>query len=215
MTDIIKDLQWRYAVKKFDKNKKLPVEKIELLKQAFNLTPTSYGLQPVRLVIVSDQEKKNELQKMAYDQAQVSTCSHLLVICSQTDFGDKDIDRFIELNIAAMPDKKAYFTEYGQTLKERFAQKTPAEIQDWADDQAHIALGNLLTVCAVEKIDSCPMAGFEPEKINDYLGLKEKRLSAVILLPVGIRAEDDLHQFDPKVRRPLKEMIFDTTPLSN
>jgi len=69
MNDIIKDLQWRYAVKKFDKNKKIPVEQIELLKQAFNLTPTSYGLQPIRLVIVSDRDKKNRLQQMAYDQA--------------------------------------------------------------------------------------------------------------------------------------------------
>jgi len=207
MTDIIKDLQWRYAVKKFDKNKKLPAKKIELLKQAFNLTPTSYGLQSIRLVIVSNQEKKNRLQKMAYDQAQVSTCSHLLVICSQTDFGEKDIDRFIELNIAAMPDKQAYFTVYGQTLKERFVQKSTTEIQAWADDQAHIALGNLLTVCAVEKIDSCPMAGFEPKKVNEYLGLKDKGLSAVSLLPVGIRSKDDLHRFEPKVRRSLTEMI--------
>jgi len=209
MTDIIKDLQWRYAVKKFDKNKKLSVQQIELLKQAFNLTPTSYGLQSIRLVIVTDEEKKNMLQKTAYDQEQVSTCSHLLVICSQTDFGTKDIERFIELNIAAIPEKKAYFTKYGQTLKERFAQKTPSEIKNWADDQAHIALGNLLNVCASAKIDSCPMAGFEPEKVNDYLGLKDKGLSAVILLPVGIRAKDDSHQFDPKVRRTLNEMIID------
>ncbi len=209
MNTIIQDLQWRYAVKKFDETKKLNKEQIDLLKNAFNLTPTSYGLQPIRLVMVTDKSLKEQLQAHAYDQIQLTTCSHLLILCSQTDFGTKDIDQFIELNIAAMPDKKDYFTTYGETLKSRFKQKTKAEIQRWAADQSFIALGNLIDVCASAQIDSCPMTGFEPEAFDKTLGLTKLGLTAVSLLPVGFRAKDDLHQFDPKVRRPLTEMIVE------
>jgi len=209
MSQIIQDLKWRYAVKKFDNTKKLPEEKINLLKEAFNLTPTSFGLQPIKLVVVTNDNLKKQLQEFAYNQVQVSTCSHLLIICRQTDFGDKDIERFIELNIQVMPEKKEYFIEYGKILKKRFANKTASEISQWASDQAFIALGNLTTVCAVEKIDSCPMTGFEPDKFNEILNLKDFGLSAVALLPVGYRAKDDKHQFDPKIRKPQAEVVIE------
>ncbi len=211
MTTLLKDLQWRYAVKKFDSNKKLTTTQIDLLKNTFNLTPTSYGLQPIRLLVISNDTLKQQLQVYAYNQIQISTCSHLLVLCSQTDFGAKDIDRFVALNIGAMPDKKNYYTTYGKTLKKRFAQKSQSDIQRWADDQSFIALGNLIDVCASAHIDSCPMSGFDPEAFDTILGLKELNLTAVSLLPVGYRAHDDLHQFDPKIRRPLNEMIVEIT----
>ena len=209
MKTIINDLQWRYAVKKFNPDKKLSDEQIVLLKKAFNLTPTSYGLQPIRMKIVSDDKLKAELKPAAFDQIQVTTCSHLLVIAHQTDFGAKDIDRFTALKLAAMPDKKDDIIKNGEILKSRFAVKPKEEIILWAREQAFIALGNLLTVCAVEKIDACPMGGFIPENVNKILGLDKLGLNAAALLPVGYRAADDSHQFEPKIRRPLSEMIIE------
>ncbi len=206
---IIEMLKWRYAVKKFDISKKLTDEKLAVLKEAFNLTPTSYGLQPIRMVVVKDKLLKQDLQKFAFDQPQISTSSHLLVVSAQTDFGEKDIDRFVDLNIEAMPDKKEHFMKYGELLKSRFKAKSKTEILQWAKDQAFIALGNLINTCAIEKIDACPMSGFEPQEFDRLLGLKEYGLTSVVLLPIGYRAKDDRHQFDPKVRRPLTEMVID------
>lgn len=209
MSSIIQDLQWRYAVKKFDNTKKLTESQLDLLEKAFQLTPTSYGLQPIKMVVVTDEKLKHQLLPAAFDQPQITTCSHLLVLCSQTNFGDDDIDSFIRLNINAMPEKQDYFLEYGRILKSRFAQKSPEEIQKWAADQAFIALGNLIDVCAVERIDACPMTGFDPEQFNRILELEREGLTAVALLPVGYRASDDKHQFDPKIRRPLNELIIE------
>ena len=205
--NILSDLRWRYAVKKFDRHKKLSKQQVDLLAEAFNLTPTSYGLQPIRLIIVTDDTLKKDLQRASYNQKQVGTCSHLLVICYQFNFGEKDIERYTEIKLSLMPDKRDEIIKYGEILKTRFAAKPPEEIDLWAREQAFIALGNLMTVCAVEKIDTCPIGGFIPEEVDKILKLKEKGLTPAALLPAGYRAADDMHQFDPKVRRPLEEMV--------
>ncbi len=208
MNNILSDLQWRYAVKKFDSHKKISKKQVDLLAEAFNLTPSSYGLQPIRLIIITNDTLKKALGKASYHQKQVTSCSHLLVICYQSDFSGKDIDRFTEIKLSLIPDKNDEIIEYGEILKSRFADKPVAEIDLWAREQAFIALGNLLTVCAVEKIDSCPMGGFIPKEVSQILKLEEKGLTPAALLPVGYRANDDMHQYDPKVRRPLEEMVF-------
>ncbi len=205
---IIKALNWRYAVKKFDSEKKLNNLQIDLLKEAFNLTPTSYGLQPIRMKVISDESLKVKLKQAAFDQIQITTCSHVLVICHQTDFGTKDINHFTALKIALMPDKKDEIFEYGELLKSRFAVKSEKEITLWAREQAFIALGNLLTVCAIESIDACPISGFIPDEVNKILDLDDLHLNSVALLPVGYRAIDDAHQFDPKIRRSLSDIII-------
>ncbi|SHI79486.1 hypothetical protein SAMN04488096_104309 [Mesonia phycicola] len=209
----IKSLQWRYATKKFDNSKIVSKEKIDILKQSFNLTPTSYGLQPLKLVVVQNQELQDKLLEHSFQQKQVVTASHLLVICIETEIDSDFINHHFNLvkQIRNTPDE--ILNPFKNFLLKDFENKSSLEIEQWATKQAYLALGNLLTICANEEIDACPMEGFNPEKYDEILELKEKKLKSVLLLPIGYRAKDDFFADLEKVRRPLKETIIDITNL--
>lgn len=206
--EILEALNWRYATKKFDPEKVIPENKIDVLKRAFNLTPTSYGLQPLKLVVIRNQKLQNELMLHTMGQKQITTCSHVLVICIE-----KIIDKnFIvahferEKSFRNTPDK--ILAPYREFLIKNFEEQSVENIKDWAVKQAYIALGNILTVCAVEKIDACPMEGFKPEKYDEVLQLGKEGLQSVLVIPVGYRADDDMFSEFKKVRRDLKDTII-------
>ena len=160
----IDNLKWRYAVKKFDHHKILSDNQINILKQAFNLTATSYGLQPIKLVVVKNKDIQKELILHSWNQQQISQASHLLVICIDTKLDETDVEKYFERvkEIRNTPDE--IINSFKEYLKTTISGKTKEDLLSWAKNQAYLALGNLLTVCANEKIDSCPMEGFIPEK---------------------------------------------------
>ncbi|MDB2384965.1 NAD(P)H-dependent oxidoreductase [Polaribacter sp.] len=203
--DIIESLEWRYAVKKFDSSKKVTAEKIELLKKAFSLTATSYGLQPIKLVIVQNEKIQEKLVPLSFNQQQVADASHLLVICVPAKFSSKDVDAYFNLvkEIRQTPDEIT--KPFKLYMKEDIERRDADFLFNWNKNQAYIALGNLLTVCATKKIDSCPMEGFIPDKYDELLGLNEKNLRSVLVLPIGYRAEDDFMKDLKKVRKPIEE----------
>ena len=207
--DIINQLEWRYACKKFDINKKLKEDQVDILKKAFNLSATSYGLQPLKLLIVKNDPLKEKLLPLAYYQKQVSTCSHILIICIDTAFGEDDIDAYFDRENQIRGVSEEIVGKFRQQLKVVYSKKTQKEIEDSAVYQAYIALGTLMTVCAEQGIDSCPMEGFNAKKLDEQLGLKNKNLRSVLLLPVGFRAEDDFMRKMKKVRKPLNEVIIE------
>ena len=205
----IDNLKWRYAVKKFDHHKILSDNQINILKQAFNLTASSYGLQPIKLVVVKNKDIQKELVLHSWNQQQVSQASHLLVICVDTKLDETDVEKYFERvkEIRNTPDE--IINSFKEYLTTTISGKTTEDLLSWGKNQAYLALGNLLTVCANEKIDSCPMEGFIPEKYDEVLGLKEKNLSSVLVLPVGYRAEDDIMTHQKKVRKNIDEIVID------
>ena len=205
----VKALRWRYATKKFDSEKLLPAEKIEVLKRAFNLTATSYGLQPLKLLVVQNKELQQKLMEASYNQKQVGTASHVLVIGIEKEIGKSFIEKYFKYvkDIRNTPDDILH--PFRDSLIGDFQKKPIEEIRTWATHQAYLVLGTLLTVCAVEEIDSCPMEGFEPEKYDQILGLDKFNLQSVLALPVGYRAEDDFFADLKKVRRPLEETVIE------
>jgi len=205
----IEHLKWRYATKKFDATKKLSGEKLNILKQAFNLTATSYGLQTIKMIVVSDQNIKQDLLKYAYGQSQIVDASHILVLCIQDDITEKDIDAYFDHVVEIRNTPESILQPYRANLKQIMLDKTKEERMRWSSNQAYIALGNLMTVCAIEKIDACPMEGFMSEKFDEVLNLKAQNLKSILIMPVGYRAEDDMFADFKKVRKPLKEMVFD------
>ncbi|WP_127845697.1 NAD(P)H-dependent oxidoreductase [Psychroflexus aestuariivivens] len=207
--DNINALQWRYATKKFDAEKKVNSEQIEILKKAFNLTPTSYGLQPLRLIIISNQELKNKLFEHSFKQIQVKTASHLLVICTENMVDSKFINNNFELQKEIRETTDEIIKPFREFLIKNFNDKSKTEIKTWAVNQAYLALGNLLTVCASEKIDACPMEGFDNKAYDKILNLGDKNISSSLVLPVGFRAKDDAFADFKKVRRPLSETIIE------
>lgn len=208
-SEIIKKLEWRYACKKFDPCKKLSEEKLEVLKKSFNLTATSYGLQPLKMVVIEDSAIKEQLVSMSMNQFQVRDASHVLVLCIESEVQEKFIKEHFERVEDIRKTSRKILDPFEKNLIQSFSEKTPAEISLWMVKQAYLALGNLLTVCAMEEIDACPMEGFEPEKYDTLLGLKEKGLQSVLVLPVGYRAEDDFFSSLKKVRRGLEEVIIE------
>ncbi|MDT0688229.1 NAD(P)H-dependent oxidoreductase [Salegentibacter sp. F188] len=205
----IKALEWRYATKKFDSEKVLPSEKIDILKRAFNLTATSYGLQPIKMVVVENKEIQEKLKGYSMNQQQISTASHILIICIEKEVGPDFIENYFTRvkSIRKTPDE--ILSPFKEFLVKDFSSKPYNEIALWSVNQAYLALGTLLTVCATEEIDACPMEGFEPEKYDEFLKLEEHNLKSVLVLPVGYRAKDDEFSGFKKVRRPLEDVIIE------
>ena len=206
---IIEKLQWRYATKKFDTAKKLSDDKVSILKEAFNLTALSYGLQTLKMVVVEDKTLRETLVKTSYGQRQVADASHLLVLCIQTKIDNDDVDEHFETikDIRNTPD--TVLASFKGQLKSTIESMPTEKKVGWATKQAYIALGNLMTVCAVEGIDSCPMEGFIPAELDKALKLDEHGISSVLLLPVGYRAEDDMFADFKKVRKPVSKTVIE------
>jgi len=204
----IKSLKWRYACKKFNPNKKISNKKIKRLQKAFKLTATSFGLFPLKMVIIKDEKTKNILLEHAYFQKQITECSHLFIICIDTKINAKTIDTHFDYEKEVRGTKEEVIADFRKSLKDDFAKKSENEKEQGAKNQAYIALGNLMTVCALEKIDTCPMEGFNPQKFDELLDLNSLNLQSVLLLPVGYRAKDDFMSNLKKVRKPLKEIII-------
>ena len=208
-TNILEQLEWRYATKKFDETKKVSSKKINLLKEAFNLTATSYGLQPLKLLVISKPEIIKDLVPMSYNQGQVGNASHILVICIENNVDTDFIKNYFNLVEKTRNTPREILSSFEEFLIDDFSKKTLEEKNVWATKQAYLALGNLLTVCALEEIDACPIEGFVPDQYNDYLKLAEKGLNSVLVMAVGHRAEDDMFSELKKVRRGVDEVVID------
>tara|TARA_R110002049_G_scaffold24760_3_gene87816 strand:- start:10483 stop:11112 length:630 start_codon:yes stop_codon:yes gene_type:complete len=205
----IEQLKWRYATKKFNPNIKLSQNKLNTLKQAFNLTATSFGLQTITMLVIENKDVREQLVAHAYNQKQVLEASHLLVICIQNNIESSDVIEYYNniKDTRSTPEK--ILKPYREGLIEMMDKKSIEQRQQWSSNQAYIALGNLMTVCAIESIDSCPMEGFVSAKFDELLQLKQKGLKSILLLPVGYRAKDDMFSELKKVRKPLKETVIE------
>ena len=206
--DIIKSLEWRYACKKFDESRKVTEPQLTIIQNAFNLTATSFGLQPVKLLIISNKPLKEKLHEHGYYQHQITTCSHLLVICIDTKIDDETIDAKFNLEKEIRGTSEDIVGKFRKELKGLYKNKTSYDIEKSAIYQAYIILGNLMTVCALEQIDSCPMEGFNAVKFDEVLQLNEKNLKTILLLPIGFRAEDDPMSSLKKVRKPIEDIVI-------
>ena len=208
-TDVLERLKWRYATKKFDASKRLSEEKLSILKESFNLTATSYGLQPLKMVILSNPDLKKLLVPITMDQDQVENASHVLVICTETKIDSDYIKDHFNLVVKIRSTPREILSSFEEYLVSSFSDKQSDELNIWSTNQAYLALGNLLTVCAIEKIDACPIEGFDPDKYDELLQLNEKGLQSVIVLAVGYRAEDDMFSGFDKVRKGVDEVIIE------
>ena len=207
--DIIKALEWRYATKKFDSEAIIPEETIALLKNAFNLTASSYGLQPVKLLLVSNKSILNDLVPLSMNQKQVGQASHLCVFCVETTIDEAYIRAFFDRIISVNNTPDEILNPFRSSVISSFEQKTEDEIFKWGAKQAYLAMGNMLTVCATQGVDACPMEGFNPVEYDRYLKLNEQGLRSVLVMPIGYRATDDMFGAMKKVRKPLNESIIE------
>lgn len=199
MWELIKNLNWRYATKSFDSSKKVSKEDLEEIIEVFRLTPSSFGLEPWKLVIVENQELKDKLVEHSYWQKQVSEASHLLVFTRVTDTLSQ-IDKFLENNSKITWASREDLKGYEDMMKWYFGNMDENSNKLWWDNQVNIALWNVMNFIAQKHIDSCALGWFNPEKYDELLNLKEKGLTSVVVLPIGYRNENDKYSKYPKVR---------------
>lgn len=205
----IEKLQWRYATKRFDASRTLSEEKLNILKETFNLTATSYGLQPLKLIIVSNTDLKSQLMPLTYNQTQVRDASHVLILCIEKNIEPSFIVEHFRRVEGERQTPRKILEPFEKALIANFSEKQSPQIREWMANQLYLTLGALLTVCAMENIDACPIEGFQPEKYDELLGLDKKGLESVIVLPVGYRDESDFFINLKKVRRGVDELIIE------
>ena len=207
MSNFIENQKWRYATKKFDTEKKISVADLETLKEAIQLSTSSYGLQLYKVFIVENTEIRAKLQPASWGQSQIVEASHLLVFANIVDVQNQHIDEYIQ-NIAntrglSLEDLKGY----SDFMKSKIVPLPVDEKSVWTSKQTYLALANLMNAAAELKIDVTPMEGFEPEQYNEILGLNELGLNASLVAAVGYRHKEDATQYHVKVRKPKQELF--------
>ena len=209
MSKYLDALKWRYATKKFDASKKLSTEDLENLKDAVQLSASSYGLQPYKIFVIEDKDTKQKLREAGYNQSQFTDASQIFVFTHRTDFGEELVDSYITHAERVTDSEKGSMDQYAGIMKNSLMGLEAKAKSSWAARQVYIAIGNLLSAAAIHKIDTCPMEGFDGKAFDTILNLKEDNLHAVAVVAVGFRSADDKHQHDKKVRRPKTE-LFET-----
>lgn len=206
---MIESLKWRYATKKFDTEKKVSDADIAILKEAINLTPSSYGLQPYKVLDIQNAALREKLKAASFGQPQVTDASHLFVFVAGDNLTDAHIDAFIELTANTQQIAPEGLKGYGDFMKSVFGNLTPEKKHQWAARQAYIALGTLVNVAAEMGLDVSSMEGFDPSQYDEMLGLKGAGYSTVVIAAIGYRSASDEAQFRAKVRKPISE-VFQT-----
>jgi nitroreductase len=209
MKNIIDDLNWRYAVKQYDPTRKLSNEQFATIKESLRLTPTSYGLQPLKFLVIETPELREQIRTIAYSQNQVVDASHLLILCTRKEINEAEIDLHVErvASIRNTPEERKL--NFSSFLKKSIL-AIPTEFHEpWNEKQAYIALGQLLHTCASLRVDATPMEGFNSKQLDKLLNLEEQGLKSVLLCPIGYRSSEDSYQNLKKVRKS-EEDLFET-----
>lgn len=205
--ELLAALQWRYAVKKYDPSSKLSQEDKDTLEEVLLLTPSSYGLQPLHFIWLEDSTLREKAKAIAWNQQQIIDAAGVLVLCTKTSLDAL----FLDAHADNMRDTRSLQEEqikgFRAHLHAAIGAKEANDIGQWNDKQAYIALGQLLTACALLKIDATPMEGFDPKALDELLELEKQGLHSVLLCTLGKRASDDNYAQLKKVRRP-KNSLF-------
>ncbi|MBI5775201.1 MAG: NAD(P)H-dependent oxidoreductase [Verrucomicrobia bacterium] len=203
---LVARLQWRYATKRFDAARKIPAADWAALEAALVLTPSSFGLQPWKFVVITDQPTKEKLVPVSWNQGQPAECSHHVVFAVRTKLGEAEIDAYLDSIIAARGVARESLAGFCGMMT-GFANKPGLDVRAWATFQAYIALGNFMTSAAVMGIDTCPMEGIEPGRYDEILGLDKTGFATVVACAAGYRADGDKYAALKKVRFPKEQVI--------
>ena len=207
-TELLDALQWRYATKVFDPARKIPADTWTALEQSLVLTPSSYGLQPWKFLVITNPELRETLVAHSWRQRQVADASHLVVLTVKKKLSEADIDRFLMRMAEVRGGTPDALVRFRQMLIGDVIDGERGRIaEEWATRQAYIALGQFMTTAALLGVDTCPMEGFEPAKYDEVLGLADQGLTSVLLCPAGYRSENDSYAQLPKVRFKAEDVI--------
>ncbi|MFD1630394.1 NAD(P)H-dependent oxidoreductase [Pseudopedobacter beijingensis] len=207
--EIIDKLNWRYATKKFDTSKKLTNEQLSNLLEVVQLSPSSFGVQPYRILVISDPDVRAKLRAAGSNQPQITDASQLFVFAVYDNFDSSHIEDYIHNIAATRETSRESLAGMEGVLKSIVNSKNKEELKNWNSRQAYIALGTLLESAALLGFDACPMEGFNNSEFDEILNLREKNLTSVVIAAVGFRDEDDKYQHYKKVRKHRKDLFIE------
>ncbi|MCF8157012.1 MAG: nitroreductase family protein [Rhodoferax sp.] len=210
MSELLQKLQWRYATKKMNPAKAVPQEKVERILEAARLAPTSSGLQPFEIIVVTNKEVREQIKPKAWGQSQITDCSHLLVFAAWDNYTTERINAMFDMTNAQRGGTNEGWENYRQMLLGSYPARDAQTNFEHAARQAYIGLGAALIAAAFEEVDSTPMEGFDPKALDEILGLKARALRSVAIMPLGYRDESgDWLVNLKKVRRPREQFVTD------
>ena len=207
MSELLNKLEWRYACKKMDPAKVVPQDKVDRIVEAARLAPTSSGLQPFEVIVVSSAAVRAQIQPKAYNQAQVTEGSHLLVFAAWDDYTPERINAAFDLVNDVRGFKNEGWEAYRQQVLATYPPRGAEVNYQHAARQAYIGVGTALLAAAEAGVDATPMEGFEPAAVDEILGLAARNLRSVAIVPLGYRAEGDWLVGLKKVRRPREQFV--------
>ena len=205
---LLNKLQWRYAAKKMNPSKAVPQEKVERILEAARLAPTSSGLQPFEIIVVTDPAVRAKIQPIAWNQAQITDGSHLLVFAAWDNYTADRINMMFDLTNDQRGFKNEGWENYRQMLLNSYPQRAAEVNFQHAARQAYIGMSAALIAAAFEEVDSTPMEGFDPNALDEILGLRARGLRSVAILPLGYRADEGDWLVDLKKVRPAREQFI-------
>jgi nitroreductase len=206
---LLERLNWRYAVKRFDAQKKISAADWQGLEEALILSPSSFGLQPWKFVVVANPDVRKKLLPLSWNQTQTVDASHFVVFAIKRDLGVADIERFIQRTATVRGIPAETIDGYKKMMIGDLVHGPRSKIiNEWATRQVYIALGNFMTSAAMIGVDTCPMEGIDPPKYDEVLGLPAKGFQTVVACAAGYRADDDKYAKAAKVRYPRDDMIW-------
>lgn len=208
MSDLLQKLQWRYATKKMDPSKVVPQEKVDRILEAARLAPTSSGLQPFEIIVVTNPQIREQIKPKAWGQGQITDCSHLLVFAAWDNYTPERINMMFDLTNAQRGTTNEGWENYRQMLLSTYPARAAEVNFQHAARQAYIGLGAAVIAAAFEEVDSTPMEGFDPAALDEILNLHARGLRSVAILPLGYREDDkDWLVNLKKVRRPREQFV--------
>lgn len=208
MTELIKNLNWRYATKEFDVTKVISKEDLDEIIETFRLTPSSFGLEPWKLIIVENPELREKLLWHSWNQKQIVDASHLLVFARVNKIDDIFVDKFMNNNSKITWATREQLQWYEDMIKWFIWNLNEEQFKLWAHEQVYLALWNVTNALAQKHIDSCIIWGFDPYKYDEVLWLDKDWLSSVVVMPIWYRLESDKYASKAKVRFPREEIVI-------
>ena len=204
---VLRQLQWRHATKKFDATKTIPADDWTTLEQTLILTPSSYGLQPWKFVVITDPATKAKLLPLSWGQRQVVDASHVVVFAIRRNLSEADIDKHLVRIVEVRGGTVEALAGFRRMMVGGLLDGA-MDLNHWASLQAYIALGQFMTTAAMLGIDTCPMEGIEPAKYDEVLGLNELGYGTVVACVAGYRASDDKYASIAKVRFKAEDVLI-------
>jgi nitroreductase / dihydropteridine reductase len=202
-------LQWRYATKKFDPTKLVDPATVNRILTAGNLAASSLGLQLLKILVIENKELRQQLRTASYNQSQITDASHLFLICGEFDITPDRVEQQMQLFAKVREQDRSSLDGFYRSASSFISGfSSDLERKHWVSKQGYIVLGQMMMACAIEKVDACPMEGFQPDAYAEILNLKAMNLFPILGLPIGYRSVEDNFQRLKKVRQPMKDYVI-------